>query len=139
MSPLALELLLEYLSRSGASLLLSLLNERIAISVSDESVHTLVAGAGAPPGKVLLPLPLQDVAAGVLRAVDSAAGPPMQDRSSALRWGVRAGGGGAGSVADVLPPALPAPSSSVTSMTRECNSIMHVAVVYPLPPVCSLS
>lgn len=98
LTPLALELLVEYLSRSGAALLLTTLNERVAVSMNDDSVRSIIAGESAPPAKVRLPLPLHDVAPGILRTMD--------ERGHSIRWGVRAPS--ASGAADVQPPVLPA-------------------------------
>jgi hypothetical protein len=105
LTPMALELLLEFLARSASVTLLAILNERAAITVTPPQsgravAAALVAGGPFPASQQPpLPVPIHDVAAGVLRASDPVA--------NSFRWGVRrmmrAGGGSAS-----LQPATPA-------------------------------
>jgi hypothetical protein len=110
--PLALQLALEFLQRSGASFLLGRLNERVGVAVAAPAAadRRLAFGAGAAAAAALdralggggggpVALPVADVLAGIARAADSAAASapassPLSDeaaREAAARlvaWGV---------------------------------------------------
>jgi WD40 repeat protein len=69
LSPLALQLTLEYLTRSHSLSLLALLNERLAVVVADSSEPLAPAADGLPQPSAL-PYPGVDAVAGTLRCAD---------------------------------------------------------------------
>jgi hypothetical protein len=83
-TPLTVQLAVEYLLRSAAPFLLGRLNERVTVIVSDDPQNALPVPGPAASG---VPLPIADVTAGVARAAEriSAADAPAQGGPSTTR------------------------------------------------------